>query len=267
VLINLGGGVVTDMGGFVASCFKRGIDFVNIPTTLLGQVDAAIGGKTGVDLGVLKNQIGLFSEPKATLIVDAFLETLNPRQWKSGFSEIIKYAIALDAKLWEVISETEKLGDWEYMQSVIQRSAQIKLEIVAKDPLEKSDRKKLNFGHTIGHAIESFLIEDQDRSLEHGEAIALGMIAEMQISVQKGMLQKNDLELVQDYIYKMFPLCPFNRDELEAIVDLCKHDKKNVGDAINCTLMHSIGASSVDHLVAKEEVHSALQYVLKSYGK
>jgi 3-dehydroquinate synthase len=267
VLINLGGGVITDMGGFVASCFKRGIEFINIPTTLLAQVDAAIGGKTGVDLGVLKNQIGLFSEPKATLIIGAFLETLDARQWKSGFAEIIKYGLALDVKLWEDISKTAKLREWDFMQSIIKRSVEIKMNVVDADPFEKSDRKKLNFGHTIGHALESFLIEDEVRSLLHGEAVALGMIGEMHISTQKQLLQKSELELAQKYILKMFPMCPFHENEIDAIIALCKHDKKNVGDTINCTLTHVIGTSGVDHLVNEKELRLALIYVLNIYGK
>ncbi len=265
LLINLGGGVITDMGGFVASCFKRGISFINIPTTLLGQVDAAIGGKTGVDLGVLKNQIGLFSEPVATLIYTPLLESLDIRQWNSGFAEVIKYAMALDKSLWEGIAHLKSLENGMHLENIIRRSAEIKMRVVEQDPLEAGERKKLNFGHTIGHAIESFLMEDEERRLLHGEAIALGMIAEIYLSVTMLNLKKSSFSDQESYIKGLFPDCPFSVEEIPAIAALCKHDKKNVGEEIRCTLLTSLGVSETDHAVSVALIEEALLYTHSLY--
>jgi 3-dehydroquinate synthase len=178
LLINLGGGVVTDMGGFVASTFKRGIKFINIPTTLLSMVDASVGGKTGIDFGVLKNQIGLFSNPEMVVIDSQYLTTVSEREIRSGMAEIIKYGLTYDIKLWNQIKSLEELEN-NILNSIINRSIEIKNTIVLKDPKEKSLRKILNFGHTLGHAIESYHLESEEKNnLTHGEAIAIGMITE-----------------------------------------------------------------------------------------
>ena len=182
LILNLGGGVITDLGGFVASTFKRGISFVNIPTTLLSMVDASVGGKTGVDLGVLKNQIGLFSDPKMVLIDPRYLQTVTDRELRSGVAEIIKYGLTYDVKLWDSIKLIEDLN-YNTLNGLIHRSIEIKNNVVLEDPKEAGVRKVLNFGHTLGHAIESyFLKSDIKENLTHGEAIAIGMITETYIS-------------------------------------------------------------------------------------
>ena len=174
LVITLGGGVITDLGGFVASTYKRGIDFVNIPTTLLSMVDASVGGKTGVDLGVLKNQIGLFANPEMVLVDTDYLPTVTPREIRSGIAEIIKYGLTYDVSLYQTIKENPNLN----IADLIHRSIEIKNEVVLKDPKEQNLRKILNFGHTIGHAIESYFLESEFKeNLTHGEAIAIGMVA------------------------------------------------------------------------------------------
>ena len=179
LLINLGGGVIGDMGGFAASTYKRGIDFIQIPTSLLAMADASIGGKLGIDFAYLKNQIGLFNNPKAVLINPFFLNSLPKNQLLSGFAEVVKHALITDKYFWKEIKKTplEKMN-WK---SIIYQSLMIKNDIVTQDPLEKGERKKLNFGHTFGHAIESFYLE-QGKPILHGEAISLGMILESNLS-------------------------------------------------------------------------------------
>lgn len=192
-LLNLGGGVITDLGGFVASTFKRGIDFINIPTTLLGMVDAAIGGKNGVDLGALKNQIGVINAPKLVLIDTDFLETLPQNHMKSGLAEMLKHGLIFDKTYWNQFKDLKDLN-FDDLDQLIHRSVEIKNEIVCQDPTETGVRKALNFGHTLGHAIESHFLETPTLLL-HGEAIAIGMVLESYISRKKTLfLQQNILK-------------------------------------------------------------------------
>ena len=180
VIINLGGGVVTDLGGFAASTFNRGIDFINVPTTLLSQVDASVGAKTGIDFEGSKNQIGTFTNPKAVFIYEEFLNTLPPKEKLSGFAEVIKHALICDKVYWQQIS-SNGLYDNQNLATLIERSITIKQQIVQQDPLEQNIRKLLNFGHTIGHALESFSLQNDDTPLLHGECVAVGMICEAYI--------------------------------------------------------------------------------------
>ena len=187
LLINLGGGVICDIGGFVASTFKRGIDFIHIPTTLLAQADASVGGKTGVDFANLKNQVGVFSNPKAVFVFPQFLDTLDERQLRSGFAEIIKHALIRDKTLWHTIQSVD-VNDRSGLTDVISQSLQIKNDIVTDDPFEKGLRKILNFGHTIGHAVESVSLRQHKKQLLHGEAVAIGMICEAYLSDRKSVV-------------------------------------------------------------------------------
>jgi 3-dehydroquinate synthase len=232
LLICLGGGVVCDLGGFSASCFKRGIDFMHIPTTLLSMVDASVGGKTGVDFQSLKNQIGLFSNPTQVIICPKFLETLNQRQLKSGFAEVVKHALIADQKYWKLLVETdiEKI-DW---QEIISRSVQIKNNIVVQDPFEKSLRKQLNFGHTIGHAIESHYLHSEQEIL-HGEAIALGMIIEAKMS----KISQEDCNKIEQFLTENMELPAL--PTFEEIEKWFIHDKKNSSGKIQFSLLISIG--------------------------
>lgn len=262
LLINLGGGVVTDLGGFVASTFKRGIDFINIPTTLLAMVDASIGGKTGVDLGALKNQIGLIKQPAMVLIVSKFLETLDQRQLKSGFAEMLKHGLIMDNTYWAKLCEENQSV---YSSESIQTSIKIKGEIVTKDPTEQNLRKKLNFGHTLGHAIESYCLESNEReTLLHGEAIAIGMVLEAFLSHKLTGLSKVELEKIKKSFAKHFAPQDFSKTDIEIILKLLKHDKKNERGAINFVLLNKIGNAVVDVEVSHKLLQESFDYYLQA---
>lgn len=204
LLINLGGGVVTDLGGFVASTFKRGIKFINIPTTLLSMVDASVGGKTGVDLGNLKNQIGVINQPEMVLIDSTYLETLSALEMRSGLAEILKHGLIADEMYWEKVSRLSELNLSD-LDDIIRKSVEIKGAIVEKDPFEQNIRKTLNYGHTLGHAIESYcLTHSQKKKLLHGEAIAAGMILETYLSVKLQGFPENKLQQVTEIIKNIY---------------------------------------------------------------
>ncbi|MCX6296422.1 MAG: 3-dehydroquinate synthase, partial [Bacteroidetes bacterium] len=199
LFVNIGGGVISDMGGFIASTFKRGIDFINIPTTLLSQVDASIGGKVGVDMNHLKNEIGLFNNPAAVFINSRFLNTLDKRQVLSGFAEMIKHALIADANYWIKVTNAD-FADLASFDELIKTSVHIKNTIVLEDPKEQNIRKVLNFGHTIGHAVETLSLEQQTKShLFHGEAVAVGMVCEAYLSHKICKLSKNNLDEITQF--------------------------------------------------------------------
>jgi len=257
LLITLGGGVITDLGGFVASCFKRGIDFINIPTTLLSMVDASVGGKTGVDLGVLKNQIGVFANPQMVIIDEGYLETLATRELTSGMAEIIKHGLIYDAKLFNQI----KVFKEQNTNSLIHRSIEIKNEVVLQDPKEKNLRKILNFGHTLGHAIESLYLEsDEKENLTHGEAIAIGMICESYISSKLLNFSLQKLAEVKETILSIFPKIILQKTDFPTIVDLLKHDKKNVNGNVNFVLLYDLEDYKIDCKVSQELIIESLLY-------
>ena len=264
IVINLGGGVITDMGGFVASTFKRGIKFINIPTTLLSMVDASVGGKTGVDLGALKNQIGLFSNPEMVLIDMDFLNTVSEREMKSGLAEIIKYGFTFDKELWDTIKKFNTL-DMNIIKKLVYRSVEIKNDVVLQDLLENSLRKSLNFGHTIGHAIESYFLESQDKkSLTHGEAIAVGMVIELYYSSVKydfPLAYTNELKLfVNDFYGKV----PIEDDDLPEIIDLMKYDKKNVNGMVNFVLLDTLEHCQLDVQLSAEIIREGIDFYTKN---
>lgn len=247
VFINLGGGVVSDMGGFIASCYKRGIRYVNIPTSLLAMVDASIGGKVGIDLNGLKNQVGLFSNPQVVFIIPEFIDTLPERQIKTGFAEIIKHALIYEKQYWNELSQKpyDSIKDW---QEIINWSVEIKNYFVMEDPLETGFRRVLNFGHTIGHAVETYsmLIDD---ALTHGEAIAIGLICESYLSNKLAGLPDADLNEIISYISTTFPYFKMSESGIEHILDYMKQDKKNSKQQINFTLLTSIGNSMINQQV------------------
>lgn len=255
LLINLGGGVITDLGGFAASTYKRGIKFINVPTTLLAMVDAAIGGKTGIDFDGAKNQLGTFAEAEEVLINPIFLETLPERELRSGLAETLKYGFIADSKLLEI--------NLENYQDFILRAGEIKREIVAKDPIEKGLRKILNFGHTIGHAIESHCLTT-DYPLLHGEAVALGMAAALWLSVQQCGL---DEKVLQDF-EKQLPMLlseseiGLSEAEIEPITSYLVYDKKNLGDKPQFVLLEAVGKPIWSVEVEPERVKKALEYVI-----
>ena len=255
LIINLGGGTITDLGGFAASTYKRGIKFINVPTTLLAMVDAAIGGKTGIDFGGAKNQIGTFAEAEEVLVDPAFLTTLLRRDILSGLAEMLKYGFIADAKLLEI--------NLENYQDFILRSGEIKREIVAKDPYESGLRKILNFGHTLGHAIESHSLAKDSRLL-HGEAVALGMAAALWLSVKQCGL---DEKVLKDYEKRLPMLLSetelnLTEDDIAPIMAYLVHDKKNKGAMPQFVLLEAIGRPVWDKEVPVELVREALEYVI-----
>jgi len=263
ILINLGGGVVTDMGGFVASTFKRGIKFINIPTTLLSMVDASVGGKTGIDLGVLKNQIGLFSNPEMVIIDNAYLKTVSDREIRSGLAEIIKYGFTFDKNIWEKIKQLKEIN-YKVIADLIHRSVEIKNSVVLIDPKEENLRKSLNFGHTIGHAIESYFLENEDKiALTHGEAIAAGMIIELYFSSQLfdfPMEYTNDLKT---FVFQFYGKFNIKVSDFSPIIDLMKFDKKNVNGKVNFVLLDQMESCKIDIQVEKKLLIEGLEYYLK----
>jgi 3-dehydroquinate synthase len=245
LLINLGGGVIGDMGGFCAATYKRGLDFIHIPTTLLAMVDASVGGKLGIDFKGLKNQIGLFNNPKSVLISSEFLETLVENELKSGFAEVVKHALISDSSLWVKLKNLPFTDlDWE---DIIDTSVQIKNKIVLADPFEKGERKKLNFGHTFGHAIESYYLE-KGTPISHGEAVFMGMILETEIS-DLSETKKNE---IKNYILSNFalPYTPKKSNLHKFLIN----DKKNQDGRINFTLLSEIGNCSFDNLFSLDEL-------------
>ena len=258
VVVNLGGGVITDLGGFCAALYKRGIQFVQVPTTLLAQVDASVGGKTGVDYQGYKNHIGVFQQPAGVYINPQFLQTLDPRQLKSGYAEIVKHWLIADA---DAFAEGKQIGlfvdDWT---SVIRASVATKEAIVAQDPLESGLRKILNFGHTVGHALESYLLTQPGREISHGEAVAAGMVCESWLSVQKGLLSPEELDKIETFLFSIYDKVPFVLLETDAITDFARQDKKNSGATINCTLLAAIGRAVYDQPVTLQEVADSLRY-------
>ncbi|WP_395062618.1 3-dehydroquinate synthase [Flavobacterium sp.] len=249
-IINLGGGVITDIGGFIASTFKRGIDFINIPTTLLGMVDASIGGKNGVDLGNLKNQIGVINVPQLLLVDTSFLETLPQKEMRSGLAEMLKHGLIYDKKYWEQFLDLSTL-DFNDLDVLIYRSIEIKNEIVKQDPTENGIRKALNFGHTLGHAIESHFLETTTPLL-HGEAIAIGMILESYISKEKGLLTKEEYFQIKFVINSIFDEHVFTDNDIKIIQELLIHDKKNEYGKVQFALINGIGKIIINQLVENE---------------
>ena len=255
LLINLGGGVITDLGGFAASTYKRGIKFINVPTTLLAMVDAAIGGKTGIDFGGGKNQIGTFAEAEEVILDSVFLETLPQRELLSGLSEMLKYGFIADSNLLNVSLEN--------FQQFIPRCGEIKREIVAKDPTEKGLRKVLNFGHTLGHAVESHCLTT-DHPLLHGEAVALGMAGALWLSVKHFGL---DEQVLNDY-EKMLPTLLSEAEialtdaDIEPIMDYLAYDKKNKGEKPQFVLLEAVGKPVWEVTLPSVMLKEALEYVL-----
>lgn len=258
LVITLGGGVVGDMGGFCAATYMRGIAFVHVPTTLLSQVDSAVGGKLGVDLNTYKNMIGLFKNPDAVYIFPEYISSLPNREVFSGFAEMIKHALISDNDLWSELKTINPLihSDWS---DDIYKSVLVKHGITEEDPLEQSIRKKLNFGHTIGHAVESENLKNE-YPLLHGEAIAIGMICECHISYQKGLLSQKILDEITQTILDLYARHPDAVKDIEDIISHTRHDKKNKSRKVRCTLLTTIGNAIIDQEITEDEMQKALIY-------
>ncbi|NHE57761.1 3-dehydroquinate synthase [Cyclobacterium plantarum] len=257
LILNIGGGVTGDMGGFCASTYKRGIRFVNIPTTLLSQVDASVGGKLGIDFNGFKNHIGVFNQPEGVLISEEFLTTLPEAELRSGYAEVIKHGLIRNENYFNSL----KTENWQSQpwKDIIEVSVGIKREVVDKDPKENGLRKILNFGHTIGHAIESHYLNSPYQLL-HGEAIAIGMVTEAFLSHKFLRLHKVHLDIIQQKLLAVFGKISISDKDFDAIIKLCFQDKKNDGEKLNFSLLRKIGDCDFNIVVDREAVVEALEY-------
>jgi 3-dehydroquinate synthase len=259
LLLNLGGGVIGDMGGFCAGAYKRGIRFVQIPTTLLSQVDASIGGKLGIDFGGVKNSIGLFQDPLAVLIDPAFLGTLPPRELRSGLAEVLKHSLIADAGQWAELRQLGPLETVEDWARYLLPSLRIKQRIVEADPFEKGIRKALNFGHTIGHAVESWALEGP-QPLLHGEAIAIGMISEAYLSHRLLGLPWASVEAVAQTILPRYGHCYLDPGHYPTLLALMRNDKKNAAGQINFSLINPLGQAAIDQTCTAALISESLDF-------
>jgi len=255
VVVVLGGGVLGDMGGFCAATYKRGIDFVLLPTTLLAQVDASVGGKLAIDFNGFKNHIGVFQLPVSTLICPAFLRTLPSRELRSGYAEVIKHCLIGDRTMWDEIRKKDVAGqDWDV---VIRHSVAFKSQVVTEDPKENGRRKILNFGHTIGHALETYFLDTEDR-LYHGEAIAAGMIAESYLARKKGLLSEEEEAQIVSYLTAIYGRIKVPDDP--KIMEIMRQDKKSKGNKILMALPQGIGNAIWDVEINEEQVIESLSF-------
>jgi len=260
LLINLGGGVITDIGGFSANTFNRGIDFVNIPTTLLSIVDASVGGKTGINFQSIKNKIGTFYDPQLVIIDLQYLDTLEQRQIRSGYCEIYKHSlISKTNSKFNQLTNSDKIN---FSAEIIINSIKIKNNFVCNDKYEKQLRKGLNFGHTLGHAIETFFMSTS-HNLLHGESIAIGLILESYISHTICGFEMKIVDKIKNHLLKIFPKIEFNSSSIESIIKLMDYDKKNIGEKINFVLLKDIGYLVFDIDVSKSTILNAFNYYSK----
>ncbi len=257
LMINLGGGVITDMGGFVASTYKRGIDFINIPTTLLSQVDASVGGKTGIDIDNVKNMVGTFSLPKAVFIETEFLKSLSSREMLSGFAEMIKHGLIADKDYFE---QLQKINYNKIDAASIYRSVEIKNEVVTEDPYERGLRKILNYGHTIGHAVETYSLINDKKPLNHGEAIAIGMVCEAYLSTTDNTLTEDELKEITTYLLKLYPNYYIKEKSYKALLEFMQSDKKNEDGQIMFSLLNNIGSCAYNCRITEQAILESLDY-------
>ena len=306
LLINLGGGMVTDLGGFAAATFKRGINFINIPTTLLAMVDAAVGGKTGINFGGLKNEIGAFADARFVIINTSFLDTLDAENLCSGYAEMLKHALISDERMWaEHVNYDLLQPDLAELQHMVAESIAVKERIVAEDPHEHGIRKALNFGHTIGHALEEFALQQaggavvstapnnqltsggavvstapenkptpgdavvsispKKRPLLHGYAVAFGLIGELYMSARKAGFPTERLHQTARFIRENYAQTEFTCNDYPTLLNLMRHDKKNTSGVINFTLLHNIGDIRINQTATDEEIREALDFIREGY--
>ena len=260
LIINLGGGVVTDMGGFVASTFKRGVNFIHVPTTLLGMVDAAIGGKNGINFMNAKNQIGTIIQPEFVWIYTGFLQTLPCEQFDSGFAEMLKHGLIADRSYWNELFEFYKTSDNKILTKLIKTSVLIKDKIIKNDPLEKGMRKLLNYGHTVGHALESYLNYDKNIPLSHGKAVAAGMVIEAYLSYKLNGLERKDLDEIKRKINFIYPVIKLNNSDITEIIKLMRFDKKNEKGIVKYVLLNKIGSADFNMEVPEQLLFEAFDF-------
>lgn len=266
MLINLGGGMVTDLGGFAASTFKRGIAYINIPTTLLAMVDASVGGKTGINFNGLKNEIGVFSEAGRVIIDTRFLKTLDRANLCSGYAEMLKHGLISRTDTWTELLDFDLADpDWEHLQRMVEESIKVKERIVTEDPHEKGIRKALNTGHTAGHAIESLALAEQ-RPILHGYAVAWGIVCELYLSHLKQNFPLDKMRQTIGFIKDNYGVFAFDCHAYERLYELMKHDKKNTADSINFTLLGDIGDIRLDQTADKKTIFAMLDFYREVMG-
>ena len=268
LLINIGGGMVTDLGGFAASTFKRGINYINIPTTLLAMVDASVGGKTGINFRGLKNEIGVFSNASTVILDTAFLKTLDAANICSGYAEMLKHGLISNEKMWaELVNFDLTQPDLEQLRTMVADSVAVKQRIVTEDPLEQGIRKALNLGHTIGHAFESFSLQSSlspltshHSPLLHGYAVAYGLISELYLSTVKTGFPSDKMHQTVSFIKEHYGKMAVTCDDYPTLLELMTHDKKNVAGTINFTLLGGIGDIRINQTATKEDIYEALDF-------
>lgn len=267
LMINLGGGMVTDLGGFAASTFKRGMEYVNVPTTLLGAVDAAVGGKTGINFGGLKNEIGVINSSKSVVINADFFRTLDAENLRSGYAEMIKHGLISNTEIWKhILSFDLDNVDYNRLSELLLESISVKEKVVEIDPTEKGLRKVLNFGHTVGHAFESYAME-MGKPVLHGYAVAWGMISELYLSYKLLGFPKETLSTAVRMIKENYGALPIKCDIYDHLYDLMTHDKKNEGDGrILFSLLKNIGEIEINVAVSKKDILDSLDFYRETVG-
>ena len=267
--ITIAHGMITDLGGFAAATFKRGINFINIPTTLLAMVDAAVGGKTGINFGGLKNEVGAFADARFVIINTCFLDTLDAENLCSGYAEMLKHALISDERMWaEHVNFDLSQPDLAELQRMVAESIAVKERIVAEDPHEHGIRKALNFGHTIGHALEEFALQQAtpgNRPLLHGYAVAFGLIGELYMSARKAGFPTERLHQTARFIRENYAQTEFTCNDYPTLLNLMRHDKKNTSGVINFTLLHNIGDIRINQTATDEEICEALDFIREGY--
>ena len=260
LMLNLGGGMVTDLGGFAAATFKRGITYINIPTTLLAMVDASAGGKTGINFNGLKNEIGAFSPARFVLLDTEFLRSLDDENIRSGYAEMLKHGLISDTEHWaELLNFDPARPDYDALRSLVSRSVSIKERIVEQDPREKGIRKALNFGHTAGHAFESLALE-QGRPRLHGYAVAWGIVCELYLSCLRTGFPKDKLRQTVQFIKETYGTFDFDCKQYDRLYEFMTHDKKNESDAVNFTLLADVGDIRINQTAGREEIFEMLDF-------
>jgi 3-dehydroquinate synthase len=259
LLINIGGGMVTDLGGFAASTFKRGINYINIPTTLLSMVDASVGGKTGINFRGLKNEIGVFNNAASVILDTQFLRTLDQENILSGYAEMLKHGLISNEQMWaELLNYDIETPDFGLLQSMVEESVAVKQRIVTEDPTEQGIRKALNLGHTAGHAFESFAL--QKHPILHGYAVAYGLICELYLSAVKTGFPSDKMHQTVSFIKAHYGKMTITCDDYPTLLELMTHDKKNTAGIINFTLLGGIGDIRINQTATKEEIYEALDF-------
>lgn len=261
LLINLGGGVISDLGGLLASLYKRGITYINVPTSLLAMVDASVGGKVAINVRSIKNIAGLFNPPQFVFINPIFLQTLEEREWLSGYAEILKHALIDSREHWELLlyNNLFLIENWS---DLLVKTISVKNKIVLKDPYEKNERKLLNLGHTIGHGLESLMMENK-KPITHGQAIAAGIIIESKIALEQGLLNLYDFISIKETILKHYSIIEYTSNEIDKIISYLYNDKKNEKDIISFVLLSEIGNAYINKTASIQEIKAALEFYTK----